>query len=81
MSTPQAGKHYLLAEHSDSYNSSLALADTSQDIYLYQADCLDLMDKILAKHPNGVFDTILPIHHTFFLTTALLVALAKSVSE
>lgn len=52
------GKHYLLAEHSDSYNSSLVLADTNQDIYLYQANCLDLMDKILAKHPNGVFDTI-----------------------
>ncbi len=52
------GKHYLLAEHSDSYNSSLVLANASQDIYLYKADCLDLMDKVLAKHPNGVFDAI-----------------------
>ena len=52
------GKYYLLAEHGDSYNTSLVLANASQDIYLYKADCLDLMDKVLAKHPNGVFDAI-----------------------
>ena len=44
------GKYYLLAEHGNDYNSSLVLADVGQDIYLYQTDCLDLMDKILDKH-------------------------------
>ena len=34
------------------------LADEDLGIYLFQADCLEMMDAIIEKHPNGVFDMI-----------------------
>jgi site-specific DNA-methyltransferase (adenine-specific) len=36
----------------------LAYADEKAGIYLYQANCLDIMDKIYAKYPQGCFDMI-----------------------
>lgn len=32
--------------------------DVSAGVWLYQADCLDLMDRLIALHPNGLFDMI-----------------------
>ena len=29
-----------------------------QDFKLYNADCFDVMDDLLSKHPNGLFDCI-----------------------
>lgn len=52
------GKDYLVAESSDAYGSKLVLEDSAKDIYLYQADCLTFMDKIIKKHPDGVFDMV-----------------------
>jgi site-specific DNA-methyltransferase (adenine-specific) len=34
------------------------LIQESRGIYLYQADCLEVMDRIIAKYPNGCFDMI-----------------------
>ena len=36
----------------------LALQDDAQGIYLYQANCLDVMDRLIAKFPQGCFDMI-----------------------
>lgn len=33
-------------------------ADTQKDVYLYHANCLELMDAIIKNHPNGCFDMI-----------------------
>lgn len=56
--TTTLGKNYLLAEETKEYSSSLKLVNTEKDIYLYQEDCLKMMDKIISKHPYGVFDMI-----------------------
>jgi site-specific DNA-methyltransferase (adenine-specific) len=34
------------------------ICDSDRGIYLYQANCLELMDLIIAKHPNGCFDMV-----------------------
>jgi site-specific DNA-methyltransferase (adenine-specific) len=36
----------------------LAHHDADHDVRLYHGDCLDLLDKIAAKHPDGVFDMV-----------------------
>jgi len=36
----------------------LAFRDDASGIFLYEADCLALLDRILARHPDGVFDAI-----------------------
>lgn len=38
--------------------SKLAYRDDTRGIYLYHGDCLEVMDTLLAKHPDGVFDMI-----------------------
>jgi site-specific DNA-methyltransferase (adenine-specific) len=38
--------------------SRLALADNKNSVYLFQANCLEMMDRLIAKHPNGCFDMI-----------------------
>ena len=35
----------------------LAFADQENGAYLYQANCLEIMDMIIAKHPQGCFDS------------------------
>ena len=47
-----------VAESITSFKDKLAFASQADDIYLFQADCLDLLDKIAAKYPNGCFDMI-----------------------
>lgn len=38
--------------------SQLAYRDDARGIYLYHGDCLEVMDRLIAKHPDGVFDLI-----------------------
>lgn len=38
--------------------TQLVLANPEIGAYLYQANCLEIMDMIAAKHPNGCFDMI-----------------------
>lgn len=38
--------------------SKLAYRDDARGIYLYHGDCLEVMDTLRAKHPDGVFDMI-----------------------
>lgn len=38
--------------------SKLAYRDDARGIYLYHGDCLEVMDRLLEKHPDGVFDLI-----------------------
>ena len=38
--------------------SKLAYRDDARGLYLYHGDCLEVMDTLLAKHPDGVFDLI-----------------------
>lgn len=52
------GTTYLLAEEYEQYKSQLILENHEYGIYLYEAECLSLMDKIIEKHPQGVFDMI-----------------------
>jgi site-specific DNA-methyltransferase (adenine-specific) len=40
------------------YGARLAYQCTKRRLYLYQADCLRLMDALLQKHPTGCFDMI-----------------------
>lgn len=37
---------------------TLALKDEKRGVYLYKGDCFDVMEAILDKHPEGVFDMI-----------------------
>lgn len=38
--------------------SHLAYRDDARGIYLYLGECLEVMDRLIAKHPDGVFDLI-----------------------
>lgn len=38
--------------------SRLAWSDDARGLYLYHGDCLEVMDTIATKHPDGVFDLI-----------------------
>jgi site-specific DNA-methyltransferase (adenine-specific) len=38
--------------------SKLAYRDDARGLYLYHGDCLEVMDTLLAKYPQGVFDLI-----------------------
>ncbi len=49
--------HWLSQATSTSSNLRI-LADTQRGLYLYQANCLELLDMITDKHPNGCFDMV-----------------------
>ncbi len=36
----------------------LVYSSDEKDVYLFQADCLEMMDKMIEKHPDGCFDMI-----------------------
>lgn len=74
------GEYYLLAEESDEYSSNLVFSDTDQDVYLYQADCIKMMDKILSKHPDGVFDMIFADPPYFLSNDGFTCSAGKKVS-
>lgn len=47
-----------VAESSSTSKNTRIICDSQRGIYLYQANCLELMDLIIEKHPNGCFDMI-----------------------
>jgi site-specific DNA-methyltransferase (adenine-specific) len=62
---PLAPSHFELREdgtiHSDNPRSDtpkLVFDDPSRNLWLYQGNCLELLDAIYAKHPDGRFDCI-----------------------
>ncbi|MEQ1790485.1 MAG: site-specific DNA-methyltransferase [Rickettsiales bacterium] len=51
-------KHRLSENNVSIAPSSLMLADRESGAYLYQANCLEIMDSIIEKYPDGCFDMI-----------------------
>ena len=45
-------------EPSNTSQNHLEFSDPGRGVYLYKANCLELMDKISVKHPEGCFDMI-----------------------
>jgi site-specific DNA-methyltransferase (adenine-specific) len=46
------------AEPTPTSKNLRVLADQERGLYLYQANCLELLDLIAEKHPNGCFDMV-----------------------
>ena len=46
------------SEPSSSCNDKVVFSDKDNGVYIYQANCLELMDRIIEKYPNGCFDMI-----------------------
>ncbi|MFZ5860606.1 MAG: DNA-methyltransferase [Spirochaetota bacterium] len=56
-----AEKEFLLPfvlEKSEYSPGSLAFYDQEHEVWLYQANCLEFMDQLLKKYPDGIFDMI-----------------------
>lgn len=49
---------YRIAEPTPNSKNSLITSDRQRGLYLYHANCLELMDLIAEKHPKGCFDMI-----------------------
>ena len=47
-----------VAESIKSFKDKLVFSNNKNSIYLYQANCLELLDKIADKYPEGCFDMI-----------------------
>ncbi len=47
-----------IAESTLTSKNSRVICDSERGVYLYQANCLELMDLIISKHPTGCFDMI-----------------------
>ena len=47
-----------VAESTPTSNNKRIICDSERGIYLYQANCLELMDLIIEKYPDGCFDMI-----------------------
>lgn len=48
----------IAASPSKTSSNRLIYTDTQKGVYLYHANCLELMDAIIKKYPNGIFDMI-----------------------
>ena len=48
----------IVSEPSQTSSNRLIYADKQKGAYLYHANCLELMDDIIKKYPNGCFDMI-----------------------
>jgi len=48
----------IAASPSKTSSNRLIYSDTQKGVYLYHANCLELMDAIIKKYPNGYFDMI-----------------------
>jgi site-specific DNA-methyltransferase (adenine-specific) len=56
-----AEKEFLLPfvlEKSEYSPNRLAFHDQEHEVWLYQANCLEFMDQLLKKYPDGIFDMI-----------------------
>ena len=49
---------YFVAQETQTSKNNRVFCDSVRGIYLYQANCLELMDMIAQKYPNGCFDMI-----------------------
>lgn len=49
---------YFVRSPSKAFNRKLAFHDKDNDVFLFQANCLEMMDALIEKHPNGCFDMI-----------------------
>jgi len=49
--------NYVREESKTSLNK-LVFSDNDKGIYLFQANCLEMMDKFIEKHPEGLFDMV-----------------------
>lgn len=47
-----------IAESIKLFKDKLVFSDNYNNVYLFQANCLELLDKIADKYPNGCFDMI-----------------------
>lgn len=47
-----------IAESINSFKNKLVFANNDNKVYLFQANCLDVLDKIADKYPHGCFDMI-----------------------
>lgn len=45
-------------EKSEYSPNKCVFKDLDHDIYLYEANCIEYMDRLACEHPNGVFDVI-----------------------
>ena len=52
------GASSFIAEPTPTSRNRLAFADEDAGIYLFQANCLEMMDSMIRKYPNGCFDMI-----------------------
>lgn len=52
------GESHCIMESTGESVGKRVFTDVMRGIYLYQANCLELMDAIAHKHPNGCFDMI-----------------------
>lgn len=48
----------IVASPTKTSSNRLIYTDTQRSVYLYHANCLELMDAIIKKYPNGCFDMI-----------------------
>lgn len=48
----------IVADPTDTSSNRLIYSDNQKGIYLYHANCLELMDVIIKKYPDGCFDMI-----------------------
>lgn len=54
----RGGKSRGFSDSAAEIKSRLVFSDRSAGAYLYQANCLEIMDLIISKHPEGCFDMI-----------------------
>jgi site-specific DNA-methyltransferase (adenine-specific) len=47
-----------VADPSATSVNHLAFSDKPKGVYLYEGNCLEVMDAILSRHPDGIFDMI-----------------------
>ena len=49
---------YVIAEPTPTSPNRIAYENKSAGIYLFHANCLEIMDALITKYPNGYFDMI-----------------------
>jgi hypothetical protein len=47
---------WFVAEPTPTSRNRLAYRNDEEGVYLFQANCLEIMDAMIAKHPHGRFD-------------------------
>lgn len=55
---PYWAKAKYIREESKTSPNKLVFSDDDNGVYLFHANCLEMMDRIIEKHPDGLFDMI-----------------------